>query len=139
MLHLSVSTNGPDVQRIGCALHNTLFASQQFPFINLLLMNCDTVSPGRAQPQRVVLPEALDPRVLTASAELAARGLARVVLLGQPERVAAQARKLGVDIAKARGLPVVHGREAMLLRMISIGMHGCRAQSSSGSVADRVI
>lgn len=99
-----------------------------FLLLNLLLMKCDTVSPGRAQPQRVVLPEALDPRVLTASAELAARGLARVVLLGQPERVAAQARKLGVDIAKARGLPVVHGREAMLLRMISIGMHGCRAQ-----------
>ncbi len=57
----------------------------------------------------MVLPEALDPRVLAASAELAARGLARVVLLGQPERVAAQARKLGVDIAKARGLPAVHG------------------------------
>ena len=54
------------------------------------------------QPQRVVLPEAMDPRVLTAASELSARGLAHVVLLGQPERVAAQARKLHVDISKAR-------------------------------------
>ena len=50
-----------------------------------------------------MLPEALDPRVLAAAAELSARGLARVVLLGKPERVAAQARKLGADILKARG------------------------------------
>lgn len=54
------------------------------------------------QPQRVVLPEALDPRVLTAASELSARGLAHVVLLGKPDRVAAQARKLHVDISKAR-------------------------------------
>jgi len=48
----------------------------------------------------VVLPEALDPRVLKAAAELSARGLAKVVLLGEPDRVAAQARKLNVDISE---------------------------------------
>ena len=50
----------------------------------------------------MVLPEALDPRVLTAASELSARGLAHIVLLGKPDRVAAQARKLHVDISKAR-------------------------------------
>ena len=50
----------------------------------------------------MVLPEALDPRVLKAAAELSARGLAKVVLLGAPDKVAAQARKLNVDISEVR-------------------------------------
>ena len=39
------------------------------------------------QPQRIVLPEALDPRILKAAAELLRRGQAHIILLGQPDAV----------------------------------------------------
>ena len=39
------------------------------------------------QPQRIVLPEALDPRILKAAAELLRRGQARIILLGQEKAV----------------------------------------------------
>ncbi len=40
-----------------------------------------------SQPQRIVLPEALDPRILKAAAELLRRGQARIILLGQEDAV----------------------------------------------------
>ena len=40
-----------------------------------------------AQPQRIVLPEALDPRILKAASELMRRRLAHVTLLGQPDAI----------------------------------------------------
>ena len=52
------------------------------------------------QPQRIVLPEAMDPRVLAAAEELTARGLAKIILLGDPEPVQAEASRLGIDISK---------------------------------------
>ena len=48
--------------------------------------------------RRVVLPEADDERVLRAAAELAAKRLARPVLVGEPAAVAAQAAVWGLDI-----------------------------------------
>lgn len=56
--------------------------------------------PACLQPQRVVLPEAMDPRVLAAAEELTARGLAKITLLGDPEPVQAEASRLGIDISK---------------------------------------
>ncbi|CAK0787083.1 hypothetical protein CVIRNUC_010299 [Coccomyxa viridis] len=52
------------------------------------------------QPQRIVLPEAMDPRVLAAAEELTARGLAKIILLGEAEPVQAEARRLGLDISQ---------------------------------------
>ena len=40
-----------------------------------------------AQPQRIVLPEALDPRILKAAADLMRRKLAHIILLGDPESI----------------------------------------------------
>lgn len=53
----------------------------------------------KASPQRIVLPEANDNRVLRAAAEVVHRGLANVILLGDPEVVQAEAAKLGLDIS----------------------------------------
>ncbi len=50
------------------------------------LSHSDVVS-ALLQPQRIVLPEALDPRILKAAAELLRRGQAHIILLGQPEAV----------------------------------------------------
>lgn len=48
--------------------------------------------------QRIVLPESDDPRVLRAAGTITARRYARVVLLGEPERIERNARQLGVDL-----------------------------------------
>ena len=54
------------------------------------------------QPQRIVLPEALDARILVAAAEVASRGLAHPILLGDPDAVHTRARQLRCDISKVR-------------------------------------
>ena len=55
--------------------------------------------PACLQPQRIVFPEAMDARVLAAAEELTARGLAKIILLGDPEPVQAEARRLGINIS----------------------------------------
>jgi len=53
---------------------------------------------ARATPRRIVLPEARDPRVLEAAATVARRGLARPVLLGNPDELVRAARRAGLDL-----------------------------------------
>ena len=48
--------------------------------------------------KRIVLPEGEEPRTITAAALCAERGIARPVLLGNPERVYAVAREQGVSL-----------------------------------------
>ncbi|KAK2078569.1 hypothetical protein QBZ16_003409 [Prototheca wickerhamii] len=62
----------------------------------------------KGQLQNVVLPESHDHRVLTAAAEVAAKGLARVTLLGNPEEVASAARRFNVDISKCDVIDYKH-------------------------------
>ena len=51
------------------------------------VFSCSDVLFAVLQPQRIVLPEALDPRILKAAAELLRRGQAHIILLGQQEAV----------------------------------------------------
>mmetsp|Transcript_620 Transcript_620/g.1655 ORF Transcript_620/g.1655 Transcript_620/m.1655 type:complete len:832 (-) Transcript_620:1455-3950(-) len=51
-------------------------------------------------PQRIVLPESLDKRILEAAAISSQRGLAHITLLGDPAAVQNEAKKLGLDISK---------------------------------------
>ena len=46
----------------------------------------------------IVLPEGAEPRTLRAAVECARRGIARCLLLGAPDEVAAQARHLGLRL-----------------------------------------
>jgi len=46
----------------------------------------------------IVLPEGTEPRTLRAATECARRGIARFLLLGDPDEVAAQARRLGLRL-----------------------------------------
>ncbi|KAK9820016.1 hypothetical protein WJX72_005170 [[Myrmecia] bisecta] len=69
-----------------------------------------------AQPQHIVLPEAMDNRVLVAAEEIRRKHLARVTLLGKPAAVQAEARKLGLNIT---GIDIVdHLVSPMLPRYI---------------------
>ena len=54
------------------------------------------VEAARAAQKRIVLPEGTEPRTVAAAAIVAARGIARCVLLGSPEQVREVARKQGV-------------------------------------------
>lgn len=61
---------------------------------------------GRLAPQakraqkRIVLPEAQDPRVLTAAAQLKREALCHPILLGSPEAIAAAEKKAGLSVSR---------------------------------------
>lgn len=56
-----------------------------------------------ASKQRIVLPESLEPRTLTAADKVIADGVADVILIGNAEQIAAKAETLGLkNISKAR-------------------------------------
>jgi phosphate acetyltransferase len=55
-------------------------------------------SRARAHPQRIVLPEGEDDRVIQASAQAAAERFAKPTLLGRPEKIRAAANRLGANL-----------------------------------------
>lgn len=71
-------------------------------FVHQIYQTC------RLQPQRIVLPEAHDRRVLTAAAEVTARGLAQVILLGDPAQIHSNAHKWHIDV---NGIRVINPLE----------------------------
>jgi phosphate acetyltransferase len=56
------------------------------------------VERARVTHARIVLPEGAEPRTMRAAAECARRGIARCLLLADPDEVAAQARHLGLRL-----------------------------------------
>jgi len=54
---------------------------------------------ARAQPQHIVLPEGGDRRTIVAAAKITAEKLTRITVVGQPDAVAALAKKEGVSTA----------------------------------------
>jgi phosphate acetyltransferase len=56
------------------------------------------VEAARADQQRIVLPEGNEPRTVAAAAIVATRGIAKCVLLGNPEEIHAVAAKQGVTL-----------------------------------------
>jgi phosphate acetyltransferase len=69
-----------------------------------LMFEHDLVERARAQRRRIVLPEGTDPRVVAAAGQALARGIADVVLLGDPAEVARAAARAGVDLRGAEVL-----------------------------------
>jgi phosphate acetyltransferase len=66
-----------------------------------LMFEHDLAEKARADRRRIVLPEGTEPRVLKAAGAVLARGVADVVLLGDPVTVAAAAEQAGADISDA--------------------------------------
>jgi phosphate acetyltransferase len=69
-----------------------------------LMFEHDLVERARATRRRIVLPEGTEPRVLAAAAAVLARGIADVILLGEPAEVARAAARAGVDVSRAQVL-----------------------------------
>ncbi len=61
----------------------------------------DLFERARADTRRVVLPEGTEPRVLRAAERVLRRGVAEVVLLGEPDAVTSAAASAGVDVSGA--------------------------------------
>ncbi len=55
---------------------------------------------ARRQPQTIVLPESYDDRMLLAAGRIAGEGLARIVLLGDPESLLNRAETVGADLSR---------------------------------------
>ncbi len=53
---------------------------------------------ARAADKRIVMPEGSEPRTIAAAAVVHERGIARCVLLGEPEEIRANARRHGIDL-----------------------------------------
>ena len=70
--------------------------------ITPLNFQASLVSRARSDVKRIVMPESEDPRILKATEELLARGVAKITLLGEEAEVRAHAEELGVDIAGAQ-------------------------------------
>ena len=60
----------------------------------------DIKEKARRQMRTIVLPESYDDRMLLAAAQLAAEGLARIVLLGDPESLRSRAAAMGADLSR---------------------------------------
>lgn len=59
-------------------------------------------SRAAADPQRIVLPEAEEPRVLAAAAVCVREQMARIIALGQEEKIRAVAREIGADLRSVK-------------------------------------
>jgi phosphate acetyltransferase len=64
-----------------------------------LMFEHDLAERARADRRRIVLPEGAEPRVLRAAASVVKRGIADIILLGDPAQVRAAAAQIGVDVS----------------------------------------
>jgi phosphate acetyltransferase len=71
------------------------------PTVTPLMFAVDVLERARADRKRIVLPEALDERILRAAEELLHGRVVDLVLLGDPDAIASRAAALGVDISGA--------------------------------------
>lgn len=72
------------------------------------MFSAQLIAKARADRRTIVLPEGEDDRILLATEELIHRGVADLILLGAPDRVAAKAAQLGVDTGGVRIIDPTH-------------------------------
>ena len=53
---------------------------------------------AKAMPQRIVLPEGTEPRTLTAADRIIADGIAKIILIGNPNDIHAMAKELKLSL-----------------------------------------
>ncbi len=79
-----------------------LLASPTPNAVTPLSFQADLIDRARSDRKRIVLPEPEDDRVLAAAAEVLARGIADITLLGEDDVVRGRATELGLDLSQAR-------------------------------------
>lgn len=56
---------------------------------------------AKANPQRIILPEGNDERVLKAADAILKRGYAKLIIIGDEDQIASDSKRLGADLSKA--------------------------------------
>ena len=69
--------------------------------ITPLMFEYSLAERARANIKKIVLPEGYDDRILQAAAEILSKGIAELIILGEPGAIRSRAAELGVDISKA--------------------------------------
>ncbi|MFD4959032.1 phosphate acetyltransferase [Microbacterium sp. NPDC058389] len=82
----------------------TAFGVARATVVTPLMFEFQLIERARGQRKRIVLPEGDDDRVLRAAATVLKRGIADLVILGEPFEVRARAIELGIDIQGAEVL-----------------------------------
>ncbi|WP_431778429.1 phosphate acetyltransferase [Microbacterium aurantiacum] len=80
------------------------FGMARATVVTPLMFEFQLIDRARASRKRIVLPEGDDDRVLRAAATVLKRGIADLVILGEPFEVRARAIELGIDIQDAEVL-----------------------------------
>jgi phosphate acetyltransferase len=86
------------------------------------------------KPQRLVLPEAHDERVVRAAERIAREKLAEVALLGRPEEARETARKAGVSLV---GVPVIDATRADEIAATAAALRAARGDRITAADAER--
>ena len=73
-------------------------AVERPPSVTPIMFEYELIERARAAKSHIVLPEGDDDRILTAADILIRRGVARLTVLGDPDRVQARAAALGADL-----------------------------------------
>ena len=76
----------------------TRIEASQTTVVTPLLFEHALAAEARAAHRHIVLPEGNDDRILSAAAEIVAKKIARLTIVGEPETVAARAAELGLDL-----------------------------------------
>jgi phosphate acetyltransferase len=99
------------------------------------------VERARAAKRIIVMPEGDEPRTVTAASICAERGIAEVVLLGEPDAIEAVARRQGVSLGE--GVRIVDPREVKheyVAPMVSLRKHkGLTEAAASDQLGDTVV
>jgi phosphate acetyltransferase len=96
---------------------------------------------ARAAGKRIILPEGAEPRTIRAAATCAARGIARCVLLGNPEEIRRVAKAQEVDLPE--GIEILDAdalRPNYVAPMVELRRHkNLSAQAAADQLADDVV
>jgi len=94
---------------------------------------------AQREPQRIVMPEATDDRILRAAEILSRREVAQITLLGQPERTLARAARLGLHLENVQIIDPLESElyEPLAERFLELRKHkGITLENARDAVAD---
>ncbi len=95
---------------------------------------------ARALNKRIILPEGEEPRTLQAAAICARRGIARCVLMGNPEQIQTTARRLGVDLTGVELLDPEAVRGSYVAPLCELRRHkNLHPMTAAGQLVDSVV
>lgn len=85
-------------------------ASMNSAAITPLMFEYSLAERARANPKTIVLPEGNDDRILSAASEVLQKGIAKLIVLGDPETIRARCQELKLDISQAELIEISKSR-----------------------------